>query len=376
MYRISHHVSGRRQMEVDHFFATHVDRFKSGLAQLESEIDPTAMPCRGDEFHLRTQAVMQASIDACREFELEHGDDPALIREVQASFRNDTAPWLQHSWFAHRAHTKPSGFSGDFDMLLKLYHQATPARGLGGYVDLCMIDFPLARAVRTRLVAIREFLLDEIERRSGHIRVLDIASGPCHEFRDWPDVGGNRDVEIVALDNDPVALAYVEDNVIGQMPAHTSLRTTRYNAIRTQSAAANIRKFGKFDIIYSSGLCDYLTDDMLIGMLSGWRETLNEGGVMYVAFKDTKRYDKTPYQWHLDWFFYQRTLKDCLSLYEQAGFEVETIEAVRDASGIIFSFISRALRDHYLRVDPPRELRSPRSAEVPRTAAQDEAAQG
>jgi len=330
-----------RLTHVEEFLQHDVARFKQRLAQLDAEIDASATPRKNDPLHARVLAAFEESQDSCRRFELENDYDPDLLQDVQKGFRRETAAWFERSWIAHRARTKPNGFAGDYEMLLKLYDEATPATGLGGYLDLCILDLPLARAVRTRLSCIREFLLAELGRRSGDVRILDIASGPCREYTSWPARATPGALQIVAMDNDPLALEYVDTRVATQLDARTELKAVRYNALRTKSAEATIKKFGKFDIIYSVGLCDYLSDDLLIAILGGLRDTLRDGGVLYIAFKDAVQYDKTPYQWHLDWFFYQRTLEDCLRLYENAGFDLGAIETTRDATGIIMNFVSR-----------------------------------
>ena len=92
------------------------------------------------------------------------------------------------------------------------------------------------------------------------------------------------------------------------------------------SAANNIRRFGRSDIVYSVGLCDYIPDEFLIPLLQGWRESVADGGVVYVAFKDTLLYDKTEYQWLTDWYFFQRTEEECRRLFEQAGYEMSAME--------------------------------------------------
>jgi hypothetical protein len=137
------------------------------------------------------------------------------------------------------------------------------------------------------------------------------------------------------------------------------LNAVRYNALRTRSADATVRNFGRFDIIYSVGLCDYLTDAQLVPILAALRQTLNDQGVLYIAFKDSERYDKTPYQWHLDWHFYQRNLDDCLRLYEMAGFDVRSIAMTRDGTGIIMNFTSRHTSDRIVRPDCAEPIRAP-----------------
>ena len=332
-------------------FQNFVRDFKEQLRDLDYRIDAEQPPQIGDAAHQQVLDAFESSQLACREFELEYGDNIDYLRSVQSQFRSEIAPWLCKSWIAERAHSKPSGFAGDFEMLIKLYDQATPARGLGGYIDLCILDLPLARAVRGRLATARAYLLDEIAARNTAVRILDIASGPCREYLDWP--APQHELEVVALDNDQVALDYVRQHVVPGLPARMQLRPERYNALRTRSAEATQRKFGAFDIIYSVGLCDYLTDAHLIGLFRGWRDTLQDQGALYIAFKDTEQYDKTPYQWHLDWFFYQRTESDVLALYEQAGFDLADMHTTRDETGIIINFLTRHVPSQIRRVDGP-----------------------
>jgi extracellular factor (EF) 3-hydroxypalmitic acid methyl ester biosynthesis protein len=326
---------------IKEFLERDVATFLQRLEELDAAIDRAQPPRRDDAFHRLVLSAFEQSQKACREFELEAEGDAATIQEAQKEFLRATASWLERSWIAQRARTKPNGFAGDYEMLIKLYDEATPATGLGGYLDLCILDLPLARAVRTRLAGIRAFLLAELARRSGDVRILDIASGPCREYEDWPARATPGTLEIVALDSDPLALEHVNGQVAPRLGERTRLTATRYNALRTKAAEATVRKFGRFDVIYSVGLCDYLSDEQLIGILSGLRGTLRDGGVLYVAFKDCERYDHTPYQWHLDWFFHQRRVEDCMRLYEAAGFAVDAVETTRDETGIIVNFVSR-----------------------------------
>ena len=335
------------------FMKTDVEPFCDRLAELAAEIDPTALPIRGDRFHREVEEAFRISQIGCRQFENAHRDDSVVILETQERFRQATDTWLSQSWIAHRARNKPSGFPGDYEMLVKLYDEQTPARGLGGYLDLCILDLPLARAVRARMKWARQFLLDEIGMRTGNIRILDIAAGPCREFSDWPMSGNHRSIEVVAMDSDPLALQFVTSSVVSRLPGSIRLEPVRYNALRTRSAATTVKKFGRFDLLYSVGLCDYLSDEHLIAMLSAWRETLRPGGTLLVAFKDTERYDETPYQWHLDWFFFQRTREDVLNLYERAGFPRESIATPRDETGIIINLVHHVPADRRTRTDAP-----------------------
>jgi len=333
-------------------FLRKVNAFTRDLALIEAEIPPGLTAHKEDTHHRHLLEACEVSIDACQVFETEFADDPKWVAANQKFFRDATDPWFRQSWFAHRARSKPSGFAGDYDMLCKIYGDAIPSTGIGAYLDLMFLDLPLACAVRGRLAMAREFLLDEVQSRSTQgkaVRILDIASGPCREYMDWPSQ--SHPIDVVAIDNDPNAIQYVQTQIAPGVQPPSRLENVSYNAFRTRSAETTIRKFGRFDILYSVGLCDYLTDDVLVKLLSAWDETLSEDGVMCIAFKDTKRYDQTIYQWHLDWFFYQRTVQDVFELYEKAGFDLGSIATRRDSTGVITNFMTRRNTSRIRRMD-------------------------
>jgi hypothetical protein len=86
------------------------------------------------------------------------------------------------------------------------------------------------------------------------------------------------------------------------------------------------------------GLCDYLSDRVLIPILKAWRESLAEGGVVYVAFKDAERYETPEYQWLVDWYFLQRTEPDCRRLFAEAGYDMQRLALRRDITGVILNY--------------------------------------
>jgi extracellular factor (EF) 3-hydroxypalmitic acid methyl ester biosynthesis protein len=202
---------------------------------------------------------------------------------------------------------------------------------------------------------LRRFLLEEIARRGGTIKILNVACGACREFAGGLATGTDANVSITCVDNDQLALDFVRDCVAPQTTG-AKVECIRHNALRMTSAAGNVRRFGRSDIIYSVGLCDYIPDEFLIPLLKGWRESLADGGVVYVAFKDMLLYDKTEYQWLTDWYFFQRTEGDCRRLFEQAGYDMANMEMTRDATHVIINFVGRVGQIAAKRYDDVQKL--------------------
>ena len=338
--------------EITRFFSEQVPVLIRALDGFDRRINPEATPESALIVDELTRSI-NSSLANCAELEAWLAvTDPRMLKEVQTGYREAIWPWFGKSWFMNQALNKPRGYPGDYQMLTAIYDGVPKLRGLGGYLDRYFLNTALGRAVPARLRLARRFLLDELARRSGKVSVLNVACGPCREY--LGGLGPTRDgqVTIALIDNDPLALDYVQAQVVPAVEGGVKLNFIRYNALRMSSAALNVERFGRSDIIYSVGLCDYIPDKYLVPMLKGWRGSLNEGGIVYVAFKDAMRYHKTEYQWLVDWFFLHATEEQCRRLFEEAGYDMGDLESVRDETGVIINFIARnKVRTSYLRAD-------------------------
>jgi extracellular factor (EF) 3-hydroxypalmitic acid methyl ester biosynthesis protein len=336
---------------IETFFSEHLPKFTQALEEFEQHIDPAARP-DSDLIADELSRCIESFLEVCAALEGQfRADQAAELKQLQARFRDAIAPWFQKSWFMQRALAKPRGYPGDYELLSAIYDGQPRSLGIGGYLDRYFLGTTLANAVCARVQSLRRFLIDEISRREEGVAILNVACGTCREYTTGFEIAGERHARIICLDNDTQALDYVQANVMPTAPEGLSVTLQRYNALRMTSAPVNRERFGRSDIIYSVGLCDYIPDDYLIPILKGWRESLQDGGVVYVAFKDALRYDKTPYQWLTDWYFYQRVEEDFQHLFAAAGYDMDTLEVTRDSTGVIMNYIARNKVESIVRID-------------------------
>jgi extracellular factor (EF) 3-hydroxypalmitic acid methyl ester biosynthesis protein len=340
------------EVGVKKFFDEDVSAFVNVLERLDSRLGPNAEPRKDDHYHTTLDAF-EKSCEACRRMETLLENDPERLKEVKSQFREVVCPWLDRSWYFKRARTKPRGYPGDGELLSAIYDNVPRGRGLVGYLDLFFLNTTLACAVRERLRCAKTFLVGELERRHGDVSILNVACGPIREYEGGLEHPEDTNVNIICLDTDRETLDYVESRSAAPAMRDLNISCVCYNAIRTGSAQNNIRRFNRPNIIYSIGLCDYIPDKHLIPMLQGWRETVTDDGVVYVAFKDARRYMPTVYQWHVDWYFFLRTEEDCRSLFEQAGYDMYDLKMTRDPTGSIINFIGRNKTPSHIRIDRP-----------------------
>ncbi len=339
---------------VERFFSKDVPEFTTALADLDSRLGPAAAPRTDDNYRLIADAF-DRSCDACRRVEALLADDPERLMEIKSRFREQIRPWLDRSWVYHRALSKPRGYPGDYELLTALYDNVPKGRGLAGYVDLYLLNITLTTAIRERLLCAKTFLTEELSRRHGDVSILNVACGCVREYEGGLEHPDGTNVRITCIDTDPETLNYVKLRSASAGMRSLRIDCVAHNAIRTSSAQGNIRRFGRPDILYSIGLCDYIPDRHLVPMLRGWRETVSDDGAVYVAFKDIRRYSPTIYQWHMDWYFLPRTEEDIRGLFAQAGYDMYSLKMTRDATGSIINFIG-SNKKRVIRIDRPEPL--------------------
>lgn len=341
---------------IQDFFQTDVAAMESALAALDRQIPVDAEPQFDDHYEALSQ-IMSTITAACAKLENKIGFDLDLLAATRQRFFESLAPWFDRSWIGQRARHKPCGYPGDYKLLTVLYNNLPVGKGLPGYIDLFLLELPLTRAIRSRWQKIREFLISEVSARNGDLSILNIASGACREYQQPLEPASERKLRLQCLDNDQDALDFVRDNVV-QGSGMAEFHLDRFNVMRLVSSRGAIRRFGRFDVVYSIGLFDYIPDKPLIAILQSCRELLNPGGVAYINFKDIEMYDKTPYQWWMDWHFFARTVDDCRLLFKEAGYDMDEMTNSRDETGVIVNFVSRVPASS-LRIDLAAETPSP-----------------
>lgn len=252
-------------------------------------------------------------------------------KESQREFQAAIDPWFSQSWFMHRSRSKPRGFPGDYLILDGIYELEPKSEGFGRILDRYFLQTALARAVFQRKETVRERISFLLSNSKNRLRVLDLACGPCREIIELPCALRGR-LEFVGVDLDEEALSFAAQHLgaDAQLPHPSFLKR---NLLRYTKESSVRSDFGDFDLIYSVGLFDYLSDEVLKKLIPSLASALSAEGLMILAFKDAEHYDATEYQWHVDWHFYQRTAEESRKLVAETGCPI--VGEYRDATGII-----------------------------------------
>lgn len=214
--------------------------------------------------------------------------------------------------FTYRAFTKPRGYAGDAVMMDFIYSQEEnwqnpEASELGRSVFQYTINAAASAGVRSR----REFIaecLDDVARTHVSPSVLAIACGHLREASMSSAVRRRRFKEFIALDADADSLKEVDRS---------------YSRYGVRTHLSDIRKmltgrldYGKFDLIYSTGLYDYLNAKTAKRLTGHLFSMLQPGGKLVIAnFLPT--IDDIGYmEACMDWFLIYRDRFEMMGLTE------------------------------------------------------------
>jgi extracellular factor (EF) 3-hydroxypalmitic acid methyl ester biosynthesis protein len=270
----------------------------------------------------------------------------AEIRTLPGGHRNEPArlwamrnlqEFLMESPGLRRAYEKPFGYPGDYEVMNAIYERFYEGStlfarsvGLGFSEALC------SKAVRFRKDLIKRQLKALISRRAGSegpVRVLSIGAGPAQELHELFQEVDDLPVplEVVLFEQDKNALAHsfrrLTPTVEARFQGRVRLLFLHDSIKRLLRDGSLFAPFGKFDLVYSAGLLDYLqqrTGTVLTRHLAG--ATAPGGQLLVANMVDNPA--RMLLQVHLDWALIYRTREELVDMARAAvpGARVRILE--------------------------------------------------
>ena len=163
-------------------------------------------------------------------------------------------------------------------------------------------------------------------------RILNIGCGPAKEVQDFLQATPlSNQAEFTLIDFNDETLAHAGGKLVEakrQFCRQTQVRTQQISVYellkRTQRRSADAEKF---DLIYCTGLFDYLAPDTCRALLELWDDSLSPGGLALIANMDDTRPFRHFIEFILDWQLIYRDRREILSLVPERCRETTRVTA-------------------------------------------------
>ncbi len=250
--------------------------------------------------------------------------DPAAVAELRAEVQTLVNVWLLRSRYWNRSWVKPHGYPGDFRVLEWMYDLeaedcADPTQpAIINLLDGLYRSVHSVQAVWHRRAWFAAMIAARLDasRAQRPVRVLDIACGGSRYLRDL--VGRHpAALEATFLDQDPAALAFVEAWLPMQARGASRLICAPVRRDHELNPASPGGARARFDVVISTGLFDYLSEEHARGLLEHMTASARPGGTVAICNFCPDDRSRIVKDWISDWRLIYRTRTELKQLFPQ-----------------------------------------------------------
>ena len=321
-----------------------IEDFKAHLFDITNTLQMDPDPEISDELTQRCHTLLSLLEKQLTEMNYRLADDPAQDFIWGYVFK-EIFPYFMRSRFGERAYYKPKGYAGDFNMMEMLYANQPEGDGkIGRLIDGWLLETPAARAIRGRRILLKEKLAEfcqSMEKTEETINIMNLACGPNRELFDFLsqcDFTGK--ISALCVDIDSEALQFTNQQV-NTFPHMASVRLMSENLVKW--ALGRVQQgFGQQNIIYSSGLMDYLNDKLVLKFVNRCYDHLEPGGKLMLGNFAPKNPTRTVMDHILQWKLIHRDHADLLRIFNQSSF-ADQVEIIAEEQEInLFAVATKA----------------------------------
>ncbi len=247
--------------------------------------------------------------------------------------------------FFHRTYTKPLGYPGDHEMMSMIVRNGLEGDSLyARLVNAYLLDHAPCRAVRNRVGFLQSKISAEtgrVVRAGGTANIFSLGCGPAWEAVNFLDGSllANR-THFQLLDFNAEALQFAGDN-IEAVKKKRSLNTpvqfvknSVQNLLRGHPQS-RLEHEG-FDLIYCSGLYDYLTDRVCQPLNNHLYDRLRPGGLLVIGNFGRSTPGRNLMEHLMDWFLIYRDQQEIAAFAPEAAAPEDCRVRVEDAGANLF----------------------------------------
>ncbi|HXX68418.1 MAG TPA: hypothetical protein VEK07_14610 [Polyangiaceae bacterium] len=264
------------------------------------------------------------------------------VESLKEYSRRQIHEYLMQAPCLHRALHKPLGYPGDYELMRQFYDMPFAGPTLfAKAMNLAILRSRGVHAVRSRKDTVKERLRALLDARPGEapVRVLSIAAGPAQEIFELlcEREPLPRPLEVVLFDQDEGALSHAHARLTGLVGSRWNERVRVVYLRDSIKSLLKGRKtfdpFGRFDVIFCSGLFHYLAFRTAVALARSLVENLEAEGTLYIGNMVPENPNRWLMELHLDWVLLYRSRAELLRV-ARAAWPAARVEIVEEATGL------------------------------------------
>ena len=235
---------------------------------------------------------------------------------------------------------KPFGYAGDFKIIDDIYQNNPSTIGFDRLFDNYFQMSAIAVSARNRKQEFKRIILDFVKKhKKQNIRIMNLASGPAREIKELLETDSERHFSKVIFDCYDFDIRAI--NYTKQLLNNVSnVNFFQKNAIRLALKKDIKQEIPReYDLIYSTGLFDYLDERVATRLVANLKKLLKKNGAVVILISNVRDKYSNPsicwMEWAGDWNLIYRTEDEFKKIFLEAGFKEDKIEIQYEQQGIM-----------------------------------------
>lgn len=295
--------------------------------RLEPEFERSNIECNGEFFLNNFTGLFDVLSKLQSNFSLMSSTINKDLIELYRNFvQVNLHPFLLSSPFLNRTFTKPLGFAGDYMMMHMIQRDNAEGESLfARFVNVFACRIPIMYSVNNRTRKLMKLIEEGVaiaEKEGREYHALSIGCGPALEVKRFIE-NNNPKVKCTfkLLDFNQETLDFASSEARNAVDGKNIEILTQLDSVHSllkKSVNKDIEK-QRYDIVYCSGLFDYLTDKTCSKLIKMFFEMLKDKGKVFATNMHSKDLDHCSLELLLEWYLIYRDEKDMANFAPKLG---------------------------------------------------------
>jgi chemotaxis methyl-accepting protein methylase len=267
------------------------------------------------------------------------------LNRIKKLFCDKYRRYFLHGELVKWSFEKPFGYPGDFKIIDKIYQNNPSTTGLDRLYDNHFLKLTASCATRERKEDFKQELFKFIKNQEDNeTRIMNLGCGSAREIKELIEENPLKlflKVTFDCYDFDNRAINYAKR----LLKNISNINFFEKHALRL-AFSKDIEKeiCWKYDLIYSTGLFDYLDERLATKLVSNLRKILKDGGMMKISNYRERSNNDSAYlmEWVCEWYLIYRTEDEFRRIFLNAGFSQNELQIIPQRSKVMqYCFATR-----------------------------------
>lgn len=246
--------------------------------------------------------------------------------------------YFLHGEFPKWSYEKPYGYAGDFKIIDDIYQNQLRTIGFDRLYDNYFQQLATVKAIRERKEDFKKIIFDFVKNhKNRNIHIMNLASGPAREIKELLESDSDglfSKVIFDCYDFDIRAIDYAKQLLNNQ----NNVNFFQKNAIRLALKKDIKEEIPQdYDLIYSTGLFDYLDERVAVRLVGNLKKLLKKDGIMIIS-NATDKYSNSSagwMEWVAGWYLIYRTGPEFKKIFIDACFPPGDLQIIVQNSKVM-----------------------------------------